>query len=119
MEQQGQKSMLEGQMPARRRPGTQYSDTPRRGFTLTELLVGMRVLSILTAMAWVGLSSALNDARASRTKTVINKIDALIQERWEGYRTRSVPLPRLQNQNTNVVARSRLYVLRELMRMEM
>jgi len=119
MEQQGQKSMLKGQMPTRRRLGTQCSDTPRRGFTLTELLVVMLVLSILTAMAWVGLSSALNDARASRTKTVINKIDTLIQERWEGYRTRAVPLPRLQNQNAIVVARSRLYVLRELMRMEM
>jgi len=91
----------------------------RRGFTLTELLVVMMIISILAGLALAGLSSAVNDARASRTKTVINKIDALIQERWEGFRTRAVPLPRLQGVNTIVVARSRLYVLRELMRMEM
>jgi hypothetical protein len=51
---------------------------------------------------------------------VINKIDSLIDERWEAFRTRAVPLPRLQNvPSTIVVARSRLYMLRELMRMEL
>jgi hypothetical protein len=82
----------------------------------------MLVLSILAALVTVGLASAVTDARVSRTRTVINKIDALIQERWEGYRTRSVPIripPTTHPQHAQWAARARLYALRELMRMEM
>ncbi len=82
----------------------------------------MLILSILAGLVLAGLSGAVNDARATRTKTVINKIDALIQDRWEAYRTRAVPLripPTTHPQHSMWAARVRLYTLRELMRMEL
>jgi prepilin-type N-terminal cleavage/methylation domain-containing protein len=94
----------------------------RRGFTLTELLIVMMVLSILAGLVLAGLAGAVNDARAARTRTVINKIDLLIDERWESFRTRAVPLripPTTHPQHALWAARARLYALRELMRMEL
>ena len=90
-----------------------------RGFTLMELLVVMMILAILVGMALVGLNAAVNDARAARTRTVINKIDGLLQDRWEEFRTRAVPLARTPNVTTAVAAGNRLGGLRELMRLEM
>jgi prepilin-type N-terminal cleavage/methylation domain-containing protein len=93
-----------------------------RGFTLTELLVVMLVLSILAGLTVAALAGAVNDARASRTRAVINKIDLLIDERWESYRTRAVPLriPATNHPDHALfAARIRLLALRELMRMEL
>lgn len=64
----------------------------RRAFTLMELLIVMMILAILVGMALVGLNAAINDARRSRTQTIINKIDGLLAEKWEGYRVRAVPI---------------------------
>jgi len=89
----------------------------RPGFTLTELLVVMMVLAILAALTVAALAGAVNDARAARTRTVINKIDQLISERWEGYRTRAVRAPIVGDARTN--AWNRLSAIRELQRLEM
>jgi len=64
----------------------------RRAFTLSELLVVMLILSILAGLVLVGLSSAVNDARRARTRTIIDKVDGLLAEKWEGYRVRAVPI---------------------------
>ena len=93
----------------------------RRGFTLTELLVVMMVLAILAALTVAALAGAVNDARAARTRTVINKIDQLISERWEGYRTRSVRvvLPSGTPPTAANFALARLLSIRELQRLEL
>lgn len=64
----------------------------RRAFTLTELLVVMLIISILAGLTVAGISAAVTDAKRSRTRTIIDKVDSLIAEKWEGYRTRSVPI---------------------------
>src|SRR5436309_2665148 len=89
----------------------------RAGFTLTELLIVMMILGIMTGLALSGLAGAINLAKEQRTRAIITKIDQLVMEHYEDYRTRSVPLN--QFAAPSVAARNRLYALRELMRMEM
>jgi prepilin-type N-terminal cleavage/methylation domain-containing protein len=103
----------------------------RRGFTLTELLIVMAILGIMAALTLAALSGATELAREQRTRAIIAKLDSLIAEQYEGYRTRAVPLripPRLgpldgSGQPTQTDGRTastiRLYALRDLMRMEM
>jgi prepilin-type N-terminal cleavage/methylation domain-containing protein len=90
----------------------------RPAFTLMELLIVIGIIAILAALVAVGMAGAVNQARASRTRSQINKIDTLIMERYEGYRTRSVRLSATPP-NSMWAARMRLYTLRELMRLEM
>lgn len=64
----------------------------RKAFTLVELLIVATILAILAGLTVVGLAAAVQDARTSRTRAIIDKIDTLIMERWEGYRTKSVAI---------------------------
>lgn len=64
----------------------------RKAFTLMELLIVVSIVTILAGLAVVGLMAAVQDARASRTRAIIDKIDVLVMERWEEYRTKSIPL---------------------------
>jgi len=95
----------------------------RAAFTLTELLIVMMILGIMTGLALSGMAGAIDLAREQRTRAIISKLDQLIMERYESYRTRSVPLPQyLRNQTAATPyagARMRLNALRELMRMEL
>jgi prepilin-type N-terminal cleavage/methylation domain-containing protein len=93
----------------------------RSGFTLTELLIVMMILGIMTGLALSGLAGALDLAKEQRTRAIISKLDQLIMERYEGYRTRSVPLPQYLRTGATPQsgARTRLNALRELMRMEL
>jgi prepilin-type N-terminal cleavage/methylation domain-containing protein len=101
--------------------------TPHSAFTLMELLIVMTILSILAAMTVVGLAAAVNDARITRTRAIVGKIDILLDERWEDYRTKSVAIripprlgPPVGGPTTAVTAATmRLFALRELMRLEM
>jgi prepilin-type N-terminal cleavage/methylation domain-containing protein len=92
-----------------------------RGFTVVELLVVMMVLGLLVAMGMSAYATALEQARISRTKVIIAKLDQIIMERYNGYLTRPVPIRGVVNAATPPaqVARNRLEALREIMRMEL
>jgi Tfp pilus assembly protein PilV len=101
--------------------------------TLIELLITMVIVAIISAAILGTASAAFENARRSRTQTLITKISGLVLERWDSYANRRVDL------NPNVVAAinalyptqisaaqrgqmladARLIALRELMMMEM
>ena len=103
-------------------PGT------RRAFTLVVLLVVMMVISILASFVLFAVQSAQESAKQARTKALIAKIDAIVMQRYESYRTRRVPLD-ISKIDTNVndnnepepmeLAFARLQALRELMKIEL
>jgi prepilin-type N-terminal cleavage/methylation domain-containing protein len=99
-------------------PGT-WNSRVRRGFTLTELLIVMLVIGIMAGLALSALSGATELAREQRTRAIISKLDQLIMERYEGYRTRAVPLRVPPNAGPRGAAFVRLTALRDLMRMEL
>lgn len=102
---------------------------PRRGVTLVELLITMAILTILASVIYGATFSAMESARAARTRTTITKIHTLLMERWESYETRRLALnlapvnsmvPPLRGRVKNEVTTDlRLLGLRELMRLEM
>jgi prepilin-type N-terminal cleavage/methylation domain-containing protein len=69
--------------------------THRKGFTLAELMIVILIMAILAGLGFSAFNGVMNMAREQRTGTEIKKISALIGERWEGYRTRSVPVKSL------------------------
>lgn len=117
----------------------------KRGFTLVELLVAITVLAILASLILVGLANANASAREAKTRATIAKINAVVMQKYESYRTRRVPFnhradtftdengngkydsgePYVDANNNGRFdtaadhARYRLDALRELMRMEM
>jgi prepilin-type N-terminal cleavage/methylation domain-containing protein len=96
-----------------------------RAFTLTELLIVMTIIAILSGLGFSAYTGATQMAREQRANAQIAKIDQLIMERYEGYRTRAVPIrtnPTFVQQTSNnrlLPAQTRLNALRELMRMEL
>src|SRR5215207_3911702 len=96
----------------------QNPKSPRPAFTVMELLIVIMIIGILAAMSMMALAGAAEQAREQRTRAIISKIDQLIRERYEGYRTRSVPISRAAA-TPRVAAVNRLNALRELMRMEL
>lgn len=64
----------------------------RRGFTLVELLVVIAILATLASMMLFALAGAEGDAKIIRTRSTIEKIDAIIMRKWDSYRTRRVPV---------------------------
>lgn len=96
---------------------------PRRsGFTLVELLIVIALIALLSSAAMFAMFGMIEEAKADRTRAQIEKINDIIAARWEGYRTRAVPL-RIPPQNPPLppalVGQLRLAALRELMRMEL
>jgi len=89
----------------------------RRAFTVIELMVVISIIALLAAMAASALSNAAEQARAQRTRAIVNKIDQLIAEKWEGYATRAVPYS--QGANPRLSAQNRLNAIREMQRMEL
>src|SRR5947209_14705922 len=72
------------------RPSTAFRR--RQAFTLQELLIVMMILTIMGGMTLSALSGAANMAREQRTRAIIAKLDLLINDRYEGFRTRAVPV---------------------------
>lgn len=91
----------------------------KRAFTLPELLIVITIIAILSALGFSAFAGATQMAREQRTNSQIAKIDQLIMERYEGYRTRAVPVKILPGTKPLYAAQSRLFALRELMRMEL
>ena len=96
-----------------RRPGWQAA------FTLVEMTIVIMIIAILAALALPIFAAAAQQAKVHRTRAVIAKIDQLIGEKYESYRTRQVPIRVLPNTTPYNAARFRLNAMRELMRMEM
>lgn len=91
----------------------------RPSFTLIEMTIVIAIIGILAAMAMSVYATALSQSKAHRTRTIIAKIDTIIGEKWEGYRTRQVPIRILPGTNTDVAAGTRLLAMRELQRFEL
>ena len=64
----------------------------RRAFTLTEMLIVVAVIAILAALALVVYYAAAQQTKVHRTRAIVAKLDAIIGEKWEAYRTRQLPL---------------------------
>ena len=62
----------------------------RSGFTLVELLVVIAVIAILSSMLLVGLWGVAENARVSRTRSVIQRIDTYVRARWDAYMDRRI-----------------------------
>lgn len=104
---------------------------PRRAFTLPEVLITIAIISLLAGMGLAALGGATQMAREQRTQAMINKIDTLLRERYEDYRTRAVPIKMptagtfppyyaaMGTQQSRANAMLRLFALRALMRMEL
>lgn len=91
----------------------------RRAFTLPELLIVIMIIGIMAGLALSAVGGAIEMAREARTRSMIARIDGMIAEKYEGYRTRAVPIRLPVNTPPQLAGRLRLYALRDLMRMEM
>ncbi len=91
----------------------------RQAFTLPELLVVMAIITMLATVLMFTLREARNNAKEARTKGQIARLNEAILERWEGYRTRAVPIRMPAGFTSRQAAGLRLAALRELMRMEL
>jgi hypothetical protein len=60
--------------------------------TLTELLIVIGLMAFLASIALVGLWEAQEVARESRARSQVQRIEALLMERWDDYASRAVPL---------------------------
>jgi prepilin-type N-terminal cleavage/methylation domain-containing protein len=90
----------------------------RRAFTLIELLVVIVVIGMLSAIALAALSKAREAARRDRTETTIAKINDVLMQQYESYRTRRLAL-NLSGLPPKTAALLRTCAIRDLMRMEM
>ena len=64
-----------------RRPG----QSAVRGFSLTELLVVMAIVLVLSSMAGAAISAASSSQKKLRTKTLIAKLDAIVAAHFAKY----------------------------------
>ena len=92
----------------------------RRGFTLIELIVVMAIMAIIAVMLMFALKAAAENAKATKTKGMITKINELFMERWASYETRRVIFVGEQpsGEDQQEAHLRRLEGLRDLMRME-
>ena len=90
-------------------------------FTLVELLIVMAFIALMAGAVSFAMFGVLEDAKGQRTKAQIAKIDQFLMDRWDSYRSRSVPFinPIPPGTSPAQAASVRLLALRELMRIEL
>lgn len=86
---------------------------PRAGFTLVELLVTIAIIAILASFILGALYGSQEKAKETRTEALVAQLHNVIIDKWEGYRTRRLPVA------TGTTPANRLVALRKLMRMEL
>ena len=114
----------------------------RHAFTLVELLTVMAVLGIIAGFLLAAIAGVTQTAKESRTRSIISAIDSVLQEQYESYQYRPLPVevpdafqpvsagtsvgtgptaPELIGYEVlaNEAARARLMMIRDLQRMEM
>ena len=99
-----------------RRPAARAA---RGGFTLVELLITVSIVAILAGMMMFAMYTAQEAARRQKTKALITKLNDIIMQRYDEYRTRRVPITIPPGTPPSTIAKLRLDGLRDLMRMEM
>jgi type II secretory pathway pseudopilin PulG len=67
----------------------------RRSYTLVELLITVSIIGIMASMVLFALFSAQEQARAQKTRALVAKLNNVIRARYESYRTRRLPFPRV------------------------
>lgn len=98
---------------------THHTSCQPRGFTVMELLIVIAIMGLLIAFSFSAFNAAVAHSRVSRTKVVIAKLDQLVMEKYQSYRTRPVPIRTAATVSPRVAAGYRLAAIRDLMRMEM
>ncbi|MFC1597263.1 type II secretion system protein [Planctomycetota bacterium] len=88
------------------------------GFTMVELLVVVAIIAMLAAMMLGAVHVSREAAREMKTESTIRKIDGVVTNLYDSYRTRRAPIFS-GNVSPDVAARARLVALRDIMRMEM
>ncbi len=72
---------------------SQHQKTDRRiGFTLTELMLVIAIMAVLSTMSLALMRSAQEDAKYSATRSRIHKIEAMLQLELENYEVRRLPI---------------------------
>lgn len=102
------------------------------GFTLVEVMVALVLISILAGMIMTAVNGVTRQANLSRTQSIISIVDSVLQEQYESYKYRPLPvaIPDLAGFTPDgqvfgleilpsEAARVRLNMMRDLQRMEM
>lgn len=63
-----------------------------KAFTLIELLITITIIGVMASMVLLATYSAMEEAKAMKTRALIAKLDAIIKAKWESYATRRVPV---------------------------
>lgn len=91
----------------------------RGGFTLTELLVAITILTMLAALSLGALSVVRQSSNVDRTQRTIQKIHLLLMEKLEEYQTKRVKINGAEGRTPQEVIAARTIAIHELMRLEM
>jgi prepilin-type N-terminal cleavage/methylation domain-containing protein len=65
----------------------------RRGFSLVELLVALSIMTLLLGLIGAAVSAARTTSKRQATQLLIEKLDAIIQQQFATYSSRTVVLP--------------------------
>ena len=71
----------------------------RRGFSLVELLVVVSIMLLLMGMVAAAVSAARATQKRQATQSLIAKLDAIVQQQFASYASRSVPTAALSGAN--------------------
>ena len=78
---------------------------PRVAFTILELLVVMAIIVILLSLAAAAMSAARASSKKQQTQLLIEKLDAIVQQQFATYGSRSMPATRSPNDRSLALRR--------------